>query len=164
MNLYSLNFICPSPPKKITYLGTRRGLIGTCFLCTECITYLQILTLERGSTWYSRIRMVWTNGESRTCLDSRLNTFLSRVCVTRNPGSVMTLQQLVTGFFFLVKSSKSGGRVILSEISLIWEKNTSVLDSSSKLWNRLLKIEKFSCSYTCVLFPVPGRNTQSVKL
>lgn len=98
VNLYSLNFICPSPLKKITYLGTRRGLVGTCFLCTECITYLQILTLERGSTWYSRIRMVWTNGESRTCRDSWLNTFLSRVCVTRNPGSGMILQLLVTGF------------------------------------------------------------------
>lgn len=97
VNLYSLNFNCP-PPKKITYLGTRRGLVGTCFLCTECITYLQILTLERGSTWYSRIRMMWTNGESRTCRDSLLNTFLSRVCVTRNPGSGMTLRLLVTGF------------------------------------------------------------------
>lgn len=63
-------FYLPPPQKKITYLSTRRGLVGTCFLCTECITYLQILTLERGSIWYSRIRMVWTNGESRTCRDS----------------------------------------------------------------------------------------------
>lgn len=93
--IFTVWILIAPPPKKITYLGTRRGLLGTCFLCTECITYLQILTLERGSTWYSRIRMVWTNGESRTCRDSWLNTFLSRVCATRNPGSGMTLRLLV---------------------------------------------------------------------
>lgn len=58
VTIYRINFNLRPPQfsTKITYLGTRQGLVGNCFLGTLCITYLQMLILEKGSTWYSRIR------------------------------------------------------------------------------------------------------------